>query len=193
MQVKMLIIFDYDPETNEYTPISQEVIEEGKNLVKSSKSAIKDDGSTEAQVILEDNKLVLNSKAVELLGAEWENRISVRYEKQEDRLVPVIGKDEAFKCSSGNKLTKSKTIACRGKANKELSKHGNTFKMVPLREGIFMLDGGVVVPVIEEAPKMKRRTDINVKIDEDAKDLPAEAILDADGDTEITEEFTFEL
>lgn len=193
MQVKMLIIFDYDPETNEYTPISQEVIEEGKKLGKTSKAAIKDDGSTEAQVILEDNKIVLNSKAVELLGAKWEDRISVRYEKQGDRLVPVIGKDEMFNCSSGNKLTKSKTIACRGKANNELSKHGNTFKMVSIREGIFMLDGGIVVPVIEEAPKMKRRTDINVKVDEDAKDLPAEAILDADGDTEITEEFTFEL
>lgn len=196
MQVKMLIIFDYDPETNEYTPIKQEIIEEGENLLKkksSSKSTIKDDGSTEAEVILEDNKIVLNSKAVELLGAEWEDRISVRYEKIEDHLVPVIGKDDTFGCKGGNKLTKSKTISYRGKANAELSRFGSTFTMTELRDGIFALDGGVIVPVIEEP---KKRKDPKIKVVEDERDevLPTSALLeDESGDAEVSEEFTFEL
>lgn len=80
MRVKMLIEFDFDPETGDYTPISREIIEEGAATHKKAKSVMKDDGSTEPIVILEENKLVLNSKAVEVLGAEWEDRISVIYQ-----------------------------------------------------------------------------------------------------------------
>lgn len=80
MRVKMLIEFDFNPETGDYTPISREIIEEGAATPKKAKSVMKDDGSTEPIVILEENKLVLNSKAVEVLGAEWEDRISVIYQ-----------------------------------------------------------------------------------------------------------------
>ena len=193
MRVKMLIEFDFDPETGDYTPISREIIEEGAATPKKAKSVMKDDGSTEPIVILEENKLVLNSKAVEVLGAEWEDRISVIYQKHEDKLVPVIGKDEVFGCKSGNKLTKSKTVSCRGKANTKLAEHGTEFKLIPLNNDTFIMDGGVDIPYVEDSKK--KRVDKKIKVVEDdiPEVLPMEATLDGDGSEEITEEFKFEL
>ena len=189
----MLIEFDFDPETGDYTPISREIIEEGAATPKKAKSVMKDDGSTEPIVILEENKLVLNSKAVEVLGAEWEDRISVIYQKHEDKLVPVIGKDEVFGCKSGNKLTKSKTVSCRGKANTKLAEHGTEFKLIPLNNDTFIMDGGVDIPYVEDSKK--KRVDPKIKVVEDdiPEVLPMEATLDGDGSEEITEEFNFEL
>lgn len=193
MRVKMLIEFDFDPETGDYTPISREIIEEGAATPKKAKSVMKDDGSTEPIVILEENKLVLNSKAIEVLGAEWEDRISVIYQKHEDKLVPVIGKDEVFGCKSGNKLTKSKTVSCRGKANTKLAEHGTEFKLIPLNNDTFIMDGGVDIPYVEDSKK--KRVDPKIKVVEDdiPEVLPMEATLDGDGSEEITEEFKFEL
>lgn len=193
MRVKMLIEFDFDPETGDYTPISREIIEEGAATPKKAKSVMKDDGSTEPIVILEENKLVLNSKAVEVLGAEWEDRISVIYQKHENKLVPVIGKDEVFGCKSGNKLTKSKTVSCRGKANTKLAEHGTEFKLIPLNNDTFIMDGGVDIPYVEDSKK--KRVDPKIKVVEDdiPEVLPMEATLDGDGSEEITEEFKFEL
>lgn len=193
MRVKMLIEFDFDPETGDYTPISREIIEEGAATPKKAKSVMKDDGSTEPIAILEENKLVLNSKAVEVLGAEWEDRISVIYQKHEDKLVPVIGKDEVFGCKSGNKLTKSKTVSCRGKANTKLAEHGTEFKLIPLNNDTFIMDGGVDIPYVEDSKK--KRVDPKIKVVEDdiPEVLPMEATLDGDGSEEITEEFKFEL
>lgn len=193
MRVKMLIEFDFDPETGDYTPISREIIEEGAATPKKAKSVMKDDGSTEPIVILEENKLVLNSKAVEVLGVEWEDRISVIYQKHEDKLVPVIGKDEVFGCKSGNKLTKSKTVSCRGKANTKLAEHGTEFKLIPLNNDTFIMDGGVDIPYVEDSKK--KRVDPKIKVVEDdiPEVLPMEATLDGDGSEEITEEFKFEL
>lgn len=189
MRVKMLIEFDFDPETGEYTPINRTIVNDD---IKKAKSTIKDDGSTEPIVTLEDNKLVLNSKAVELLGAEWEDRISIIYQKHGNNLVPVIGKDDVFNCKSGNKLTKSKTISCRGKANAELSKYGSEFKLISLDNGTFIMDGGIEVPYIENTKK-KQDSKIKVVEDENPEVLPMEATLDAEGIDDITEEFKFEL
>lgn len=189
MRVKMLIEFDFNPETGEYTPISRTIVNDD---IKKPKSTIKDDGSTEPIVTLEDNKLILNSKAVELLGAEWEDRISIIYQKHGNNLVPVIGKDDVFNCKSGNKLTKSKTISCRGKANAELSKYGSEFKLISLDNGTFIMDGGVEVPYVENTKK-KQDPKIKVVEDENPEVLPMEATLDAEGIDDITEEFKFEL
>lgn len=184
----MLIEFDFDPETGEYTPISREIIEE-KNTPK--KSSIKNDGSTEPIIVLEENKLVLNSKAAEVLGAEWEDRISIIYQKHDNKLVPVIGKDDVLGVKSGNKLTKSKTISCRGKAHEKLEEYGTEFKLISLDDDTFIMDGGIEVPYKEEI--IRKKADPKIKVKEPSETLPMEAILDGDGSENITEEFTFEL
>lgn len=184
----MLIEFDFDPETGEYTPISREVIEDDKPIKKKTTKS-KDDGSIEPIITLEENKYILNSRAVEALGVEWEDKISIIYQNHNGNLVPVIGKDENLNVSSGNKLTKSKTVACRGKNREKLAEHGDEFKLIPLGDGTFIMDGGKQVPYKEE----KKRTDPKIKVVEDEEDLPIEATLDGEGDEEIKEEFIFEL
>lgn len=193
MQVKMLIVFDYNPETNEYIPISKEIVEEGENLVKAKKPTAvkqKNDGSTEPLLTLEDNKFVLNTKAVEALGVVWEDRITIKYVKQGNNLIPKIAKDEIFGTKGGNKLTKSNTVSCRGKANEILAAHGTTFKLIPTNvEGMFLLDGGMTV----EAPIAKEDNKIKVLEGDSHEDLPLEAVLDAEGSTKIEEVFSFTL
>ena len=49
MRVKMLIEFDFNPETGEYTPINRTIVNDD---IKKAKSTIKDDGSKEPIVTL---------------------------------------------------------------------------------------------------------------------------------------------
>ena len=186
MRIKMLIEFDFDPETGEYTPVSQEIVKEGKTPKKSAKT--KDDGSTEPIAILEENKLVLNSRAVEALGAQWEDKIAVIYNNQNGLLRPIISVNQ-----SGNKLTKSNTIAFRGKNREKLSEFGSEFKLIPLEDRSFIMDGGIEIPYKEEINKKKTDPKIKVVEDDTPEVLPMEATLDGEGDEEIKEEFTFEL
>lgn len=186
MRVKMLIEFDFDPETGEYTPISREVIEDDKPAKKKTKTKTKDDGSTEPIVTLDDNKIILNSRAVEALGAQWEDKISIVYSNCDGLLRPIIS------LGSGNKLTKSNTVACRGANRDKLAEFGTEFKLVSLDNGTFMMDGGIEIPYKEESKK-KKDPKIKVVEDDSPEVLPMEATFDETGDEEIKEEFTFEL
>lgn len=183
MRVKMLIEFDFDPETGEYTPISREIIEETK---KSKKTKSKDDGSTEPLITLEENKIVLNSKAVEVLGAEYEDKVSIVYSNCGGLLRPVIS------LGSGNKLTKSNTVACRGANRDKLAEFGEVFKLISQEDGTFIMDGGYEIPYKE--PKKKVDPKIKVVEDDNPEVLPMEATFDLEeGNEDIKEEFTFEL
>ena len=128
---------------------------------KAVKTPIKD-SDTEAKVYLEDNKLRLNSLAVELLGVSPDDRLDVQY----TNTYPVIGKSESFgNPEGGTKLTKSYTLSFRGKKSETLQKFGTEFKVVE-SEGRFILDSG--------KPVEELKGDENVNID----DLDLEAFLD---------------
>lgn len=38
VRIKMLIVFDFDPETGEYTPVSREILNEGETGAKKTKA-----------------------------------------------------------------------------------------------------------------------------------------------------------
>lgn len=176
MIVKMLITFNYDPETNEYTPLKQEIVKENTQKQTKKVEEIKD--STEPQIILEANKYVLNQAAASLMGVEWENRLDIKYQPIEKGglMFPIIGTDNAWKTKSGNKLTKNLTVSCRGNANELLSKYGDTFTVTPWKghDGLFVLIGNKDMP--EEEVK-----DEAIIIEEDENpvdDLPLDTELD---------------
>lgn len=136
------IVFDYDTETNEYTPISKEII--GENAVKekvkstTSKGNTKIDTQDNPGLIREDGKLILSEDAIALLGVEPDERILISYDKFGSGFKPVIGIDE----KKGNKLTKSNTVSYRGKSNEELAQYGEKFTLSPgKRNGTFYLEG----------------------------------------------------
>lgn len=176
MIVKMMIIFDYNPETNEYIPLKQEIVKDKKKdpaLLMAEEA--KD--SAEPQITLTDNKYILNESAANLIGVKWEDRLDIKYQLIDKIRFPIIGKDTAWGTKSGNKLTKSLTVSCRGNANSLLSEYGDTFSITPWQghEGLFVLVGN----------KDRATPDENVEVTEDENpENDLEAIQDAIDDTD---------
>lgn len=184
MIVKMMITFDYNPETNEYTPLKQEIVKD--KVQKQTKKAEEAEDSAEPQITLESNKYVLNKAAAELMGVKWEDRLDIKYQPIEKGglMFPIIGTDVAWKTKSGNKVTKSLTVSCRGNANDLLSKYGDTFTVTPWKghEGLFVLIGN------KDRSEEPVTEDKNIKIKEDenpVEDLPLDTTLDNDEAYEI--------
>ena len=181
----------WDEESNSWEAINSETGEiKSFSPVKKSttkKSVSKVDTDTIPKLTLETSKYILTQAAVDLLGVQPDDRIDIKYEKQGKRMVPIIGSNEAFGTKAGNKLTKSLTVSCRGKANEELSQYGTTFTITahPIKEGLFILNGDKIIP--------EQQVDDVVEIKEDQSDVDLDSELDdllaedsADNITEIT-------
>lgn len=191
MIIKMMITFDFNPETNEYTPIKQEIVKD--KAPKVATEAQKAEESAEPQITLESNKYVLNKAAADLMGVVWEDRLDIKYQPIErgGLMFPIIGTDVAWKTKAGNKLTKSLTVSCRGNANELLSKYGDTFTITPWKgkEGLFVLIGN------KDRTDEEPVKDSNIKIKEDEnpeEDLPLDTTLDNDKAYEI-DDLSFEI
>lgn len=185
-QFKVLFTYEQDDETGEVKVINREVINEdlpkAKKTSSSKKSAKKVDENPNPELTLEDNKYVLNSAAVELLGVEADDRIDIKMEKQGKIRVPVIGCNTAFGTQGGNRLTKSNTVSYRGKNRDLLAEYGTVFSFKETdKEGIYQLIG--------DKPLPEEKEDENVQIvDEDVAEIgrpeELEGILDGDA-TEV--------
>lgn len=187
MIIKMLITFNFDPETNEYTAIKQEIVKDKAQKVTTKAEEAEE--SAEPQITLESNKYVLNKSAAALMGVQWEDRLDIKYQKVDKLLYPVIGTDVTWKTKSGNKLTKGLTVSCRGNANELLSKYGDTFTVTPWKghAGLFVLIGN--------KDRAEEPEDENIKIKEDEnpkEDLPLDTNLDNDEAYKI-DDLSFEL
>ena len=152
----------------------------GSSDIKSEKKkSIKKDQDIEAKVYLEDNKLKLNSLAVEMLNVDPGDRIDIQYSDT----YPIIGKSESFgNPEGGTKLTKSYTVSFRGKKSEVLQKFGTEFKVID-SNGRFILDSGK--EVIQEPIK-----DENVNIED--IDLNLDNLLD-DADAKEVKSSIFKL
>lgn len=109
-----------DTETGEMTTkcISRKIdknieVVDAKPAKRASKA--KKNESSEPTLTLEENKYCLNQAAADLMGVEPDCKLDIKYEKRGKETVPVIGTDTAFGTKQGNKLTKSLTVACRGR------------------------------------------------------------------------------
>ncbi len=136
MIIKMTITFDYNPETNEYKPIKQEVVKETPTPKK-----VEDNGEAKLQLL--DNKYELNGSAITLLGISVGDRVDIKYQMVDGIKYPIIGSSNAWKSASGNKLTKSSTVSYRGIANQMLAEYGDefTFSEWKNHEGLYVLIG----------------------------------------------------
>ena len=181
----------WDEESNSWEAINSETGEiKSFSPVKKSttkKSVSKVDTDTTPKLTLETSKYILTQAAADLLGVQPDDRIDIKYEKQGKRMVPIIGSNEAFGTKAGNKLAKSLTVSCRGKANEELSQYGTTFTITahPIKEGLFILNGDKIIP--------EQQVDDAVEIKEDQSDVDLDSELDdllaedsTDNITEIT-------
>ena len=167
-----------------------EVTEE-KSKRKTSKS--KKEESFEPFLTLEDNKYCLTQAAVDLMGVEPNCKLDIKYEKRGKETVPIIGSDEVWGTKSGNKLTKSLTVACRGSKNQELSKFGKEFTLIPhdKKEGLFILQNeSTKIEIDDEIEDLQDLEEaISLPVDVDLQDL----IDDSDADIKEVNSSMFQL
>ena len=99
----------------------------------------KTDDEPTPMIHLLEGKWQLNTKAVELTGFEPEMKLDIKFEKKGRTTTPVLCEDD----KSGNRLTKTFTVSCRGSRHDNLSEFGDTFELIPYegKEGYFKLKG----------------------------------------------------
>lgn len=133
-----------DEETGEI--LNTEIVKKVEKDISQSKISV-----GEAQAILDSNKLTFNQAAVSLMKAKPGDKIVIKYEDTSKDICPIVGTSDAFGVSSGNKLTKSFTISCRGSSNDELSNYGTVFILTPYKNGLFIMKSNDK----EEEPKQE--------------------------------------
>lgn len=112
-----------------------------KKKATSSKKP-KDDGDPVSKVMLLDGKIQLNTAAINLTGYEPDMKIDIKFEKKGKKQIPVM-----MQADSGNRLTKSYTISCRGSKHDNLLEHGDIFELEPYpeKDGYFYLKGNKAI------------------------------------------------
>ena len=128
---------------------------------------VKDDGDPTPKITLLEGKWQMNHACVELTGFEPEMKLEVKFEKKGKTTTPVLCEDE----KSGNRLTKTYTVSCRGSRHDNLAEYGTVFIVEPYegKDGYFKLKG--------DAPEKE----------DDIIDIPEE-IINPDDDDDFVEE-----
>ena len=105
-----------------------------------SKSKKNQDDDPIAKITLLEGKIQMNNACVELTGYEPEMKIDIKFEKKGRVTTPVM-----MPADSGNRLTKTYTISCRGSKHDNLAEYGNIFEVIPYegKEGYFKLIGNI--------------------------------------------------
>ena len=94
-----------------------------------------------AKLNLLDNKIQFNAAAVKMTGFEPEMKIDIKFKKKGRVTTPVLCQDD----KTGNRLTKTFTISCRGSKHDNLAEFGDVFELTPYEgeEGYFKLKGNI--------------------------------------------------
>lgn len=189
MSVKQVsVTFEFDSETELVSNVHAFVdgVEKKKTTTrkattKKEKEVVLED---EAIVVREDNKLILNNRCANTMSVKTDDRIIIKYEKVGKARIPVIGTDLSWdEEGSGNRLTKSNTVAYRGKANTILAEYGTNFTLETYKDGLWKL--------ISAEPLNKELKTLE-EVEELAESIEAELLTEDDDTTEI-EELTFKL
>lgn len=184
---QITVTFNFDSETDQVSDICTFIngAEVKKKTTRSTKTKeiIMED---EAIIKLEETKLVFNNKAVSDMKIEHENRIVIEYVKTTGKeLIPIIGTDLAFeKEGSGNKLTKTNTVAYKGKQNTILAEYGTEFTIEPYKGELWKL--------VSKNEGVKKAPTSYKDVVKQADEINTDLYTDGDDTTEIGE-MTFTL
>lgn len=142
-----------------------------KEVKKSTSTRIKKpkDDDPVAKLTLLEGKVQLNNAAIQLTGYEPDMKIDIKFEKKGRITCPIM-----MQAESGNRLTKTYTISCRGSKHDNLAEYGDKFEVVPSdRAGFFKLIGNAekeddIVDVPEEITNLE---ELNMGIDDSETDI----------------------
>lgn len=154
----------------EYNPENETVKVKSCTVEKTEPTKVYE--TNDPQITLDASKYTLNPAAAEMLGVVAGDRIDIKYQVIDGIEYPVIGTEESFGSGGGNKLTKSLTVAYRGKNNDRLLKFGDVFTVTPMKDlnGLFVLIGNAEKPAIPD----------EIEVNEDNNNH--EDLTDSDGD-----------
>ena len=166
------ITFDFNTETEEISNVKTVGSVEKKTRTTKKVADVIEEMASEPIITLDPNKLIFNNKAVADLELEYEDRVVLEWKKEGKSkvMVPTIRKDD----EAGNKVTKTNTVVCKGKANTVLAERGTEFTIVPFgdTEGIWKLvstSGGTIeeTSTLEEAIEQAEETEPELLVDTD--------------------------
>ena len=129
---------------------------------------VKDDGDPTPRITLLEGKWQMNHACVELTKFEPEMKLEIKFEKKGKITTPVLCEDE----KSGNRLTKTYTVSCRGSRHDNLAVYGDSFEVIPYegKDGYFKLIGNA--PTAEddiiEVPEEIVNPDDEMNIEDDS-------------------------
>lgn len=146
--------------------------EVGRKTTTTRTKKVKDDGDPTPKITLLEGKWQMNHACVELTGFEPEMKLEIKFEKKGRVTTPVLCEDE----KSGNRLTKTYTVSCRGSRHDNLAEYGDVFEVIPYegKEGYFKLKGNVekeddIVDIPEEITNPEK-TDNELDINSSSED-----------------------
>lgn len=113
-----------------------------KTTTRTRKS--KTDDEPIPMIHLLEGKYQFNTKAIELTGFEPEMKIDIKFEKKGRKMTPVLFVD----AKTGNRLTKTFTVSCKGQKRENLIGFGTDFELIPdeNKEGYYKLKGNLPEP-----------------------------------------------
>lgn len=184
MLKQFTVTFEFDGDTQTVSKIKcfQDGIEQKKPTTRKAPAKKEIVLEDKAIITLESNKLVLNNKAVAVLGLEYQDRVLIKYDKIKGQKlpVPIISKDE----DSGNKITKTNTVSYRGTANSVLKEYGEEFTLEEYKPDVWRM-------ISTSTNEVDKYTAILDSVDEQEDDIPL--FVEEDDDNFEIEEMTFKL
>lgn len=174
IQSAKLVLSIVDKETGEI--ITREAtLGDFKEVKKttSTRSKKPKDEDPVAKVTLLEGKIQMNNAAVQMTGWEPEMKIDIKFDKKGRTTTPVM-----VKADTGNRLTKTYTISCRGSKHDNLAEYGDIFEVIPYegKEGYFKLKGNAekeddIIDVPEEVIDPEKFSDEGEIDDETGVDV----------------------
>lgn len=171
----------FDTETEEFS-----IVNVSTGEIKKQKVISENDESNEPELILSQNRYVLNRAAIELIGAKPGDKIDIKFDTNG---VPVIALSSAFGTpDTGNVLTKIGSVRYSGTNQKKLAEYGNKFSIEihPQNEGVFVLKNDLT-PVVSEEVHEKSSVDI-LGNDNDDFDALLDDLVEEEQQEDILEE-----
>lgn len=168
---KLNFILTIDTTTGAFDITNQDTGEvktvEAQKLKKSTvKKLTEMDTTGEPTLTLEENKYCLNGAAAKFMNVKADDRLAIKMRKVNGVMTPII-----LKQTSGNRLTRSLTVACRGANNEALAAYGTTFTITAFDEepDTFVLHGNRELPEIvddniEDDPEIPEELKVDLSI-----------------------------
>lgn len=178
--IKQTLITQFvDDSTGEVFEETREFLDDSIKPKRKSSTRTKknSDDDPVAKITLLEGKWQMNNACVELTGFEPEMKLDVKFEKKGRITTPVLCQDD----KSGNRLTKTYTVSCRGSRHDNLAEYGDIFIVEPYegKDGYFKLKGNIekeddIIDVPEEITDPDESEEINDDSGVDISDFDLE-------------------